>query len=200
MEDDSVKSALIIGCAACVWDDVVAAKELTSFDAIYCVKQMGIHYPAAFDVWITLHPEAMDQYELQRYALGLPNGYQIVAPPADELGQHGKKGNITRRVSYLWPEANNGNASASSGIYGAKVAIEDGFDRVVLAGIPMTPEGGHFKPGTKAVTGGTRGKVWTGCSAFEVGFTAAVPFLMGKVKSMSGRTQRILGAPTKEWF
>src|SRR5690349_9471143 len=107
---------------------------LGSYDAIYCVKQIGIHYPGAFDVWVTLHPEAMDQYEMSRYKLGLPAGYQIVAPPARELGMHGEKGNIARRVSYLWHNS-DGSSSASSGIYGAKVALDDGFERVVLAGI-----------------------------------------------------------------
>lgn len=193
-----MKSALVIGCAANVWEDVEAAKALASYDAIYCIKQMGIYYPNKFDCWATLHPEIMDAYELQRYRLGLPNGYSIVAPPSNELGMHGRKGNIDRRVSYLWSK--DSNSSASSGIYGAKVALEDGFDKVVLAGIPMTPEGGHFLPESKAISGQTRGKVWTGCGSFEVGFNIAIPFLMGKVKSMSGHTRDVLGAPMEEWL
>lgn len=162
------KSVLVIGCAAGVWDDIKAAQALGSFDAVYCVKQMGIHYPKKFYVWVTLHPEAMDVYEIERKALGHPGGYQIVAPPPSELGTHGKKGNIARRVSYLWPDAVT-NGSASSGIYGAKVALEDGFSKIVLAGIPMTPEGGHFLPGTKNVLGQTRGKTWDGHGAFVSG-------------------------------
>lgn len=193
------KSALVIGCAACVWDDIKIAKALGTYDAIYCVKQIGIHYPEKFDVWVTLHPEAMDQYELQRYKLGLPNGYSIVAPPPEQLGAHGKKGNISRRVSYLWPGAAT-NASASSGIYGAKVALNDGFDRIVLAGIPMTSEGGHFLPDTKNVLGAVRGKVWKDHNVFICGFNESIPRLKGKVKSVSGYTKQVLGEPTSEWL
>jgi len=197
--EETPRRALIVGCASCVWDDVRAAFDLCNYHAIYCVKQMGIHWPGKFEVFVTLHPEAMDSYEHQRKVLGFPDGYQIVAPPAKELGMHGEKGNIARRVSYLWPNS-DGSSSASSGIYGAKIALDDGFERAVLAGVPMTPEGGHFLPETKSVTGGTRGKVWTGCGAFEIGFNNALPYLMNRVKSMSGRTQKVLGAPTKEWL
>lgn len=193
-----MKKALVIGCSANVWAEVAAAKALASYDAIYCVKQIGIYYPDAFDCWITLHPEAMDGYELQRYTLGYLNSYSIVAPPPHELGSHGAKGKIARRVSYLW--SSESNASASSGIYGAKVALADGFERVVLAGVPMSPEGGHFMPESKAVSGQKRGKIWTGCAAFEVGFNNALPYLKDKVRSMSGRTQKALGAPTQEWL
>lgn len=193
-----MKSALVIGCAACVWDDIKAAKVLARYDAIYCVKQMGIYYPEAFNVWVTLHPEAMDEYEIQRHKFGFPNGYQIVAPPPKELGMHGAKGNIARRVSYLLSE--DSNSSAGSGLYGAKVAVEDGYDRVVLAGIPMTAEGGHFLPNSLNVSGQIRGKVWTGQNSFIIGMNAALPQLQGKVKSMSGYTMKVLGAPTQEWL
>jgi hypothetical protein len=198
LEINHVKSALVIGCAACVWDDIKAAKELAEYEAIYCVKQIGIHYPHTFDVWVTLHPEAMDGYELQRYKLGLPNGYQIVAPPSNELGAHGNKGNIARRVSYLLSQ--DSICSAGSGLYGAQVALHDGFDRIVLAGIPMTPEAGHFMPESKNVAGLTRGEVWTGHSAFVVGMNMVLPRMMDKVKSMSGYTKKVLGAPTQDWF
>lgn len=192
-----MKFALVIGCAEGNWKEAEAALRLGSYDSIYCVKQAGIYYPH-FNVWVTLHPEIMDAYEIERKALGLPDDYQIVAPPPSELGSHANKGNIARRVSYLWSKESN--ASASSGIYGAKVALEDGFDRVVLAGIPMSSDAGHFKPESKTVSGQVRGKVWNGCAAFEVGFKVAIPHLIGKVKSMSGRTKEILGAPTKEWL
>jgi hypothetical protein len=96
---------------------------------------------------------------------------------------HGKKGNITRRVTYRWPGM---TSSASSGIYGAKVALDDGFDRVVLAGIPMQADSNHF----------TRGKSWAQRDSFMPGFELAIPHMLGKVRSMSGLTRERLGAPT----
>jgi hypothetical protein len=180
------KTALVIGCAEGVWDEVKAAFSLCSFDAIYCVKLAGVHYPDKFDVWATLHPEFMDDYERQRAERGYPNGYEIVAPLSGEVGEHGKKGRIARRVSYRWPGM---NASASSGIYGAKIAQDDGAGRIVLAGIPMS-EDKHF----------SRGKPWTQRNSFLPGFELALPYLLGSVRSMSGMTRERLGAPTREWL
>lgn len=192
-----MKTALVIGCAANVWNDVARAKQLTTFDAIYCVKLAGVHYPGAFQTWITLHPEYMDDYEAQRHQLGYPNGYEIVAPLVSEVGMHGKKGHIARRVTYRWPGM---TSSASSGIYGAKIALDDGYERVVLAGVPMDQDAGHFLPEAKRTNGKLRGSVWSEHGSFMPGFEKSVRFLQGKVKSMSGHTQKVLGAPSAEWF
>lgn len=181
-----MKRALVVGCANNVWDDVRRARELCDYDAVYCVKLAGVHWPARFNVWATLHPEFMDKYEAERHSLGLPNGYEIVAPPPSEVGRHGKAGNIHRRVSYRWPGM---NASASSGIYAAKVALQDGY-LVVMAGIPMTKDAGHF----------TRGKPWLLVDCFTNGLNKSIPYMQGKVKSMSGRTAELLGTPTAEWL
>lgn len=186
-----MKSALVIGSARCLWDDVKAARELFRFDAVCCVKRVGIHWPEPFQVWATLHPEYMDEYEARRAALGHPGGYEIVAPLPGEVGMHGKKGRIARRISYRFDGM---NASAGSGIYGAKVMLESGFDRVVLAGVPMNDDP-HFLDHEKWGTG-----KWTGVGSFLFGFEKAAKHLMGRVKSMSGHTRDVLGAPTPEWI
>ena len=192
--------------------DVKAAQDLCDFDAVYCVKQAGIHWPNKFDVWAGLHPEYMRgendrvprlNYVAEREALGYPGGYEIVVPLDSEVGTHSGKCKDARRVSYKWPGM---SASASSGIFAAKVAMEDGF-LVVLAGVPMTPQGGHFLPGTKNINGETRGKVWLQRDSFASGdmrrpkgLEIAVPFMRGKVKSMSGYTKELLGYPTEAWL
>jgi hypothetical protein len=180
-----MKRALVIGCGPDVWQEVEKAKTLCQFDKIYCIKLAGVFYPEPFDVWITLHPEWMDDYEKQRRDKGYPGGYEIVGPLELET-RHGKAGNITRRVSYRWGGM---TSSPSSGIFGAKVAIEDGNDRVVLAGIPMEATQ-HF----------SRKKVWSQRDSFLVGYQMAIPKLRGKVKSMSGLTRKDLGEPTPAWL
>ncbi len=180
-------SALVIGCSANVWQEVKAAQEMTTFDTIYCVKLAGVHWKGGRFIWPTLHPEFMDDYEKQRAALGLHKNYEIVAPLPNEVGMHGKKGNIARRISYRYPGM---NSSASSGGFAAKVALDDGHDRVILAGIPMQNEAGHF----------SRGKPWLQRDSFTIGFTLSLPHFRDKVKSMSGWTLEQLGAPTKEWI
>jgi hypothetical protein len=185
-----MKLALVVGSAACLWDDVKAARALATFDAVCCVKRVGIKWPEPFQVWATLHPEMMDDFEKRRAAEGLPTGYEIVAPLASEVGMHGAKGRIARRVSYKWPEM---TSSAGSGIYGAKIMLNGGY-KVVLAGIPMNDDP-HFM---KHETHGT-GK-WNAVGSFLPGFEKALPHLMGKVKSMSGLTREKLGAPDAEWL
>ena len=180
-----MRRALVVGCGAGVWDEVRKAHDLCSFDTIYCAKIAGIHWPGKFDVWVTLHPEFMDQYESERAQLGYPSGYEIVAPLASEVGMHGKKGNVSRRVTYRYPGM---TSSSSSGGYAAKVALDDGHDRVILAGVPMSNEN-HF----------TRGKPWLQRDSFIRGFEKQLPFITGKVKSLSGWTMEQLGSPTREW-
>jgi len=179
--------ALVIGCAGHVMRDLAIARELGDYAKTYCVKYAGVHWPGDNFVWCTLHPEFMDKYEGERRLLGLSSKYEIVAPLEGELGSHAKKGRIKRRVSYRWPGM---NASASSGIYGAKVAIDDGFQRVVLVGVPLTEDGGHF----------VRKKPWAFRDSFMAGFKLALPHIKGKVRSVSGYTKEVLGEPTPEWI
>lgn len=183
-----MRKALVVGSAACLWNDVAAARALTSFDAIYCVKLTGVDWPERFDVWCGLHPEWMADYVVQRKAKGLPDGYEIVVPLEKEVGRKSRDAMSPdmRRCSYLWPGM---NASASSGIYGAKVALDDGFDRVVLAGVPMD-NSNHF----------SRGKPWLQLDSFLKGLKLSIPHLKGRVRSMSGRTRDLLGAPSPEWL
>lgn len=185
-----MKLALVIGSAACWMDDVNAARALTKFDAVCCVKRAGIHWPEPFQVWATLHPEFNDDFERRRKAEGHPGGYETVAPPDSELGTAGKKRRIDRRVSYRYSGM---NASGGSGLYGAKVMLDSGFN-VVLAGIPMNDDP-HF---LKHETWG--GGNWNGVSAFLVGFEAMTPHIKGRCKSMSGKTKEILGGPSPEWL
>lgn len=198
MAHDVVRRCLVVGCADCVRADVDAAQALCDFDAVYCVKQAGIHWPRKFEVWATLHPEFMDAYEAERAALGLPGGYEIVSTLDGLVGSHAGKGkNIKRKIDYRWPGM---NASASSGIFAVKVAIEDGFNRIVLAGIPFTKEAGHFLPKSKGVHGETRGTVWRYRDSFTPGLMLALPHMREKVRSMSGYTKELLGYPTEEWL
>lgn len=182
-----LRRALVIGCAEGVWDDVRKARDLCAFDAIYCVKLAGVHYRGGCFTWVGLHPEFMADYKRQRSELGHHSQFETVAPPDSELGTAGKNMKVDRRVSYRYPGM---NSSASSGGYGAKVALDDGFQRVVLAGIPMIKEAKHF----------TRGKDWLQREAFTKGFQQSVPFFAGRVKSMCGWSQELLGAPSVEWL
>ncbi len=181
-----MKTALVVGCSESIWRDCEAALKLFTPSAVYCAKMAGIYWPEKYKCLVSLHPEWLEDYRAQRIKLGYPDGYETVGPLQGEVGMHAKH-KVDRRVSYRFPGI---NASASSGIYAAKVAMEDGYERIVLAGIPMQAEQNHF----------IRGKEWKQCPSFMGGLYAAVPFLQGKVKSVSGLTQTLLGNPTPTWI
>jgi hypothetical protein len=179
--------ALVVGCADTVWDEVEKAKALTKFDAFYIVKMAGIHWDGEERwSWVTLHPEYMDRYKVLRREQGLPDNFELVGPLQNEVGTHWQH-HLDRRVSYRW---NGMSSSASSGIYAAKVALDDGHSHVIMCGVPMTQEGGHF----------ARGNPWTQRDCFMEGWKIALPKLRGKVKSFSGITMKELGTPTPEWL
>lgn len=185
-----MRRALVIGCEANVWDDVRRAEEMCSFDAIYCVKMAGVYFPRAFQVWATLHPEFIKQMVADRAAKGHPNGFETVAPLESDLGDHAKYP-VDRRVAYRWSSS---GSSSGSGLYGAKVAIHDGFDRVVLAGCPMTKTM-HFYRHAR-----WQEKPWESFKDFDKGMIESRGQFAGRVRSVSGRTMEVFGAPDAEWL
>jgi hypothetical protein len=178
--------ALVVGCSDNVWQEVEAAQKLASYDAFYVVKMAGIHWDQGRFTWATLHPEFMDGYKTERRKLGLPDCYELVGPPAHEVGRHGDH-HLDRRITYRWPGM---TSSGASGLFAVKVALDDGHDRIVLAGVPMLREGGHF----------ARTRVWEQRDSFMPAWTVAKPFLKGKVRSMSGWTKEYLGEPDAQWL
>lgn len=78
----------------------------------------------------------------------------------------------------------------SSGLFAVNVAMLKGFDKIVLAGVPMTVVGGHI----------TRRKFWPPATAFKYAWTSHAAELKLYVKSCSGWTQELFGPPTMEWL
>jgi len=178
--------ALVVGCADSVWDEVEAAQKLASFDAFYVVKMAGIHWDQGYFHWVTLHPEYMARYRADRAKIGLPDSFEIVAPDINEVGTHWQHP-CDRRVSYRWP---NMTSSGSSGLFAVKIALEDGHDRIVLAGVPMERGANHF----------ARGKAWTQRDCFTDAWTQMASKIRPSVRSLSGWTRQLLGAPDTEWL
>ncbi len=182
-----MRRCLVIGCGPDVWSEVAEAEAMTDFDAVICVKLAGVFWPRPFYAWATLHPEFMPKYTAMRDERGYPGGHEIVGPLEAELGTKNRAFHVDRRLSYRWKGM---NASGASGLYGIKIAMDDGFDQIVCAGIPMTSEP-HFARNLSS---------WKERGSFMRGWELALPILKGRVKSMSGWTREKLGAPTPEWL
>jgi hypothetical protein len=179
-----MKLAFIVGGAECVFEDLRNALAQFTPDAYYATNAIGANIEK-LNVWCTLHPEFMEKWEKQRLERGLSKNYEKVAPLKSEVGMHGEKGGIDRRVTYRFPGM---GSSASSGIYAAKVAIEDGY-KAILIGVPLD-ESEHFE----------RKKAWTDSNQFQKGFSKALPYIKEHARSMSGRTMEALGLPTADWI
>lgn len=172
-------TALVLGGALSVWADASNALGLFEPAMTVAVNDIGAAWSGPIDIWASLHPEKFPVWCAQRERRGFA--------PAGELVGHEIAGGAHRAVDYRWPGM---NTSGSSGLFAVKLAIEAGADRVVLAGVPMAPEGAHFF--TTAP--------WTERDSFIAGWQAAMPFITGKVRSMSGTTKDWLGVPTPEWL
>lgn len=78
----------------------------------------------------------------------------------------------------------------SSGLFALQCALfEMGASAAILCGVPMDSGAGHFSvPGPWALT-----------TNYRRAFQAALPEIGGRVRSMSGWTADLLGAPTATW-
>ena len=168
-------TALVLGGAATVWDDAAAALDMFDPGMVLAVNDIAARWTGQVDYLVTLHPEKLPMWQAQRLRRGM-NGPATVAhePPADVV------------MDYRFPGM---NASGSSGLFAVKVALEAGADRVVLAGVPMTPTPHFFDAGH-----------WGERESFAGAWEIALPHIAGRVRSLSGWTRELLGAPTPDWL
>jgi len=167
--------AVVLGGASGGLDELAS---LPRFDAVFAVNDAAADYAGPLAAFVTLHHEHLPRWLGKRRAAGLPDPGEVIA--------HVEAPHVTRVVDYRWPGM---NASGSSGLFAAKVALEAGH-RVVLCGVPMDPKRAHyFDPAP-----------WTEVDQFRAAWEIALPRLRERVRSMSGWTAEILGKPAPDWL
>jgi hypothetical protein len=171
--------ALVLGGAACVHEDIAAAQALWQYDIIVAVKDIGITWPHV-DYWVTYHPERLPKELAQRRAAGLHDPGQIWAYKVPI------KSGIDLPIKAL-----STSRGGSSGLLGTEVALLFAA-KAVLCGIPLDPKQPHYRRPRK---GG-----WPPGNVYRLAWKEVYPKLKGRVRSMSGWTQELLGAPTEEWL
>jgi hypothetical protein len=175
---------LVLGGGSSLWDDVDALEELIGVpwpgvviavnDAGYKKSTTGRIWDRPLHHWATLHAEKMAGWKGQREAAGLPGGFQTWSSVRRQVIQNHFSG-IT---------------NGSSGLYGVTVGLMAlRHDRAIACGIPMDASPNTFS-----------GRDWRAHSRYRRGWTQAEAQLMGRVKSMSGWTRKVFGAPTREWI
>lgn len=165
MERPSGKNCVILGGAEGVYDEWERAKSLGRIDAVFGVNDIATREDVTM---CTLHPR---QFAVSK------RGYCISysrdrAPMVDEV------------ISYIWKDEEgkplHGN-SGSSGLYAVKVALELGFERIVLCGV-------HIDRGLNIFSG----KEWYEVVLFKDVWTKVLPQIEGKVHSYGGWTKQLL--------
>lgn len=180
--------ALVLGGADTLHDDLRAAYELTlprtavAWNLVIAVNRAGIEIPP-IDHWASLHPEC---FHRDRGGPGwFEQRYDRMSPAVHGFAAWGPSSKPTNSVRPL-----DCTEDGSSGYFGVEVAQHLGADRIVLCGIPMTPTP-HFDSDEPWEMANAHWKHWL--REHEKGK------LQG-VRSMSGRTRDLLGAPTTEWL
>jgi hypothetical protein len=166
-----MRIAAVLGGAKGNLDELAALRTHADVVAVYAVNDAAAEYPGDLAAFVTLHFEKLPMWLAKRRAAGLPKPREIVS--------HEQQPHVTRVVDYRWPGM---NASGSSGLFAAKVAIEAGFDDVVLCGVPMDAERAHY----------FNGSPWHEVNGFFEAWEIALPHLRGRVRSMSGWTAKLL--------
>lgn len=173
-------TALVLGGAQCLHADIEAAQKLFTADIIVAVKDIGITWPKV-DYWATFHPERLPKELAQRRKLGLTDPkciytYNKRIPPKSSIG-------VPMKVMHT--------QGGSSGLMGTEVALLHA-DRIVLCGIPLDPRQKHYRRPKK--------QGWPPATMYRARWKEVAPSFKGRVRSMSGWTRELLGAPTEEWL
>lgn len=166
--------ALVLGSAACVWADALAAVKLTRPDLVIAVNDMIPLWPGPLDCAAALHREKLPGWLIAREDAGRSAPREVwsyrAAPPT-----------VTHTTA---------DWRGSSGLFALKVAlIERRCDGAILAGVPMDR--------SPHVTGG---EAWKDAHAFYPGWVDQQKHFGTRARSLSGWTRSRLGAPTEQWL
>lgn len=171
------KSAVILGGSTGVFSDYVEACAMWDFDEVIAINDIGAEIPETTH-WCSMHPEKMPKWLGQRRFNGFPE-------PKDFWTSRDRQPPEGLDVEFKTLR----NTRGGSGLLAIHVARFLGCEKIVLCGIPMTPNGEHYH---------TAG-LWKECKLYRVVWEKN-PTLKEDVRSFSGWTRLTLGPPTKEWL
>ncbi len=170
--------AIVLGGAVGVWEELSSIMAmLDESPVIIGTNHAGRDFPGYLDHWVSYHVELLPMWIEARERAGLPpaGAYWSV--------QRSRPASTTLEVRRVK------NHGGSSGLVAVDVALELGCDRVVVCGCPLEMAAAHYDNPASWRDANNYKKAWRTRQS-----------QMGAVRSMSGFTREILGAPTKEWL
>lgn len=185
-----MRTALVLGSAACLWADVEAALELGEFAGAVATNDAGVFWPGRLDAWVSLHAHLFRKWVRQREVRGLPDHHRLFGHD----GAPSSNSRLSPAITDFVPSAFEGQATnGTSGLFALKVALLDlGFDRAVCCGMPMLDSAAHLLDTSRPWVGEQHGH--------HAGWAEALPHIADRARSMSGWTAGLLGMPDPEWL
>lgn len=174
---------LICGSGRCLWDDLERLGEWPG--DMMCVNLCGIFIPRKPQHWVSLHADFFQWMLPLRQQLGdvtfSAEGVHVGHVIHTHSIQH------CAGVMHVWPKLFVPPGEGGSGMGAIRIGFGLGYESCVLAGMPMDGSGYFYDPPQPTHN--------------HTGFFDAVRNahisgeLRGRVKSLSGRTRELLGAP-----
>ncbi len=164
----------IIGGGNDVLADYAAARKFLHQYDVLAVNDMIAEFPFRIKHAVSVHPTRLPGWLNQRC-------YRKYNLPAT-VWSNGQGNGVSNIIPDEW--------RGSSGMYAVKVGLEIGYNKIILCGVPMQADAGHY----------VRKQPWNQCEWFIDKWARYCPQFADKVCSMSGYTRELLGGPTHEWL
>jgi hypothetical protein len=170
-----------MGCGRCIWDDLARVQDLDRIGTI-AINNMILHHKGRVHHGVSMHPEEPNLWRALRPYYQCEGSHVTT----HSYMKHGKIG--LTECDVVWGVI-EGSGGGTSGILAVMVGLALGYDEIILAGVPLDNTG-HFydAPGKQDKTFGS--------DFIKIEWrNAADKYFRGRVKSLSGWTRELLGAP-----
>ena len=175
-----MRIAIVAGSARCLWPDLAQAQALAPHAAIIAVNVTAQFLPRV-DHIVSLHKDLPGLLRILRVHMDMALKEHAPATITHSI-------RMAHGIDRVWDLP----ATGTSSLLGARVALGLGYERVILAGVPLDSSGRFFDPpgvsqwDWDGPQGDPTREAWRAAKDTEFG---------GAVFSLSGWTHTLLGEP-----
>jgi hypothetical protein len=180
---DNPRTAIILGGARCLWEDLKAAESLFTPDIFIATNHAGVNFERPFDFWVSFHPEKFPEWIERRRKWGHP------LPPMLVTARHRQSLAAVKR-DFGIPMKFIDSWGGSSGLLSVTLALGLGCRKIVLAGVPLDKYEAHFDAP----------QPWSEASKYRSAWMGHIDEMKNRVRGWSGWTAQQLGVVTEEWL
>lgn len=179
--------AVVMATGRCVWDDLLYRFSVEANRAsVIAVNNMILHWKARVHHGVSMHPEEPGLWRALRPY------YQCEESHVHTHGYRRHEKAELKECDYIWdiPRAKGGTSS----LLAVYVGLALGFNRIVLAGVPLDQSGHFYDPASEKI------QVF-GSDFLKTEWMKSInEDFKGRVRSLSGRTKEWMGEPDSEWL